>query len=520
MSMRVLTRLLLATSLFLPAASAMAAEERPRLVLTIVVDQMRYDYLQRFGAEFSGGLKRLLEEGAVFTNAHYEAAPTVTAVGHATILSGATPSVSGIPGNAFYDRAAGRQVQSITDVDVSALGEEGTGASPRRLAVSTVGDELKLSGHGGKVFGVSMKDRSAILPAGRAADAAYWFGDRGNIVSSTWYFPALPQWVQDYNATQPAARFGGVEWAGLQLPALNDEDFYARLDETALADELVLEFALLLMEQEDLGSDAATDLLSVSFSATDYLGHSHGIDVPQMRAMMLSVDEKIGRLIDAAQQRAGRNALLVVLTADHGVARRPEDNAADGLPGGRYEARDERRAVEEALDAAFGTGDYVIGSGEMSMYLSRAPHAAAVADGATPPAPVSRAAMEQVAAATLRQLPKVARVYTRTELESPLFGGDRIDQRVRNGFNALGSGDVIVVHEPGWMNRPAGTTHGSPWAYDSHVPLIFWGPGSLVEPGRYHGVVAIHDIAATLATLLNIALPSGSMGRTLDEMLP
>jgi arylsulfatase A-like enzyme len=235
---------------------------------------------------------------------------------------------------------------------------------------------------------------------------------------------------------------------------------------------------------------------------------------------MLSVDEKIGRLIDAAQQRAGRNALLVVLTADHGVARRPEDNAADGLPGGRYEARDERRAVEEALDAAFGAGDYVVGSGEMSMYLSRAPYAAAVAAGATPPAPVSRAAMEQVAAATLRQLPKVARVYTRTELESPLFGGDRIDQRVRNGFNALGSGDVIVVHEPGWMNRPAGTTHGSPWAYDSHVPLIFWGPGSLVEPGRYHGVVAIHDIAATLATLLNIALPSGSMGRTLDEMLP
>lgn len=165
---------------------------QPRLVLLVVVDQMRYDYLTRFGAEYSGGLRRLLDEGAVFTNAHYEAAPTVTAVGHATILSGATPSVSGIAGNLFYGRAEGRPVQSITDPGVRALGRNGTGASPKRLAVTTVGDELKLSGRGGKVFGTSLKDRSAILPAGRGADGAYWFGDEGTIVSSSWYFPELP----------------------------------------------------------------------------------------------------------------------------------------------------------------------------------------------------------------------------------------------------------------------------------------------------------------------------------------
>ncbi len=517
MQVRLFSSLLLAAGL-LSTPAALGADEQPRLVLTLVVDQMRYDYLTRFGEDFGAGLQRLLEEGAVFTNAHYEAAPTVTAVGHATILSGAPPALSGIAGNAFYDRSAGRQVQSITDTEVSALGEDATGASPRRLAVSTVGDELKLSGHGGKVFGVSMKDRSAILPAGRAADAAYWFGDNGSIVSSSWYFPALPQWVQDYNATRPTARFSGAEWAGLQLPTLDDQAFHARLDETALADELVLEFALLLMEQEDLGTDALTDLLSVSFSATDYLGHEHGIDVPQTRAMMQSVDEKLGRLLDAAQRRAGRDGLLVVFTADHGVARRPEDNAADGLPGGRYDARDERRAVEDALDAAFGPGDYVIGSGEMSMYLSRDPYADS--DAATRPAMPERSAMEQVAAATLRGLPRVARVYTRTELESPLFAGDRIDQRVRNGFNTLNSGDVIVVHEPGWMNRPAGTTHGSPYNYDSHVPLIFWGPSDLIRPGRYHTQAAIQDIAPTLATLLGIATPTGSIGRVLQDMLP
>lgn len=490
------------------AQAVQSPNERPRLVLTIVVDQMRYDYLTRFGDEYTAGLRRLLDDGAVFTNAHYEAAPTVTAVGHSTILTGATPSTSGIPGNTFFDRTLGRQVESITDLDSIALGEDGTAASPQRLAVTTVGDELKLSGRGGKVFGVSMKDRGAILPAGRAVDGAYWYGDKGTIASSSWYFPSLPQWVEDYNATLPSNRYAGTQWAGVQLPELSADDFHTRLDQTAYADELVLEFALRLMEEEDLGTDQLTDLLSVSFSATDYLGHATGIDTPQMHEMMLSVDQKVGALIDAAQRRTGRNRLLIVFTADHGASRRPEDNAAQRLPGGRYAARDERQEVEAALDAAFGDSDYVIGTAEMSLYFTR--------DNTN----VSRAQMEQVAVATLRAMPHVARVYTRTELESNFSSGDRIDQRVRNGFNTQSSGDVIVVHDPNWMNRPTGTTHGSPYSYDSHVPVIFWGSDKLVTPGRYQREVGVQDIAPTLSAILNIARPTGTMGRTLDEMLP
>ena len=493
------------------AQATQTANDRPRLVLTIVVDQMRYDYLTRFGDEYEAGLRRLLDEGAVFTNAQYEAAPTVTAVGHATILTGAMPSTSGIPDNSFYSRADQQQVESITDFNATALGENGPAATPNRLQVTTVGDELKLSGLGGKVFGVSMKDRGAILPAGRAADGAYWFSDQGTIASSTWYFPALPQWVQAYNATKPAERYGETQWAGIQLPAVGEQGFIDALQGTAFADEMVLEFALRLMEQEDLGADQATDLLSVSFSATDFLGHGTGIDTPQMHEMMMSVDRLIGQLISAAERRTGRDKLLVVLTADHGVVRLPENNAARKLPGGRYSRDDESQAIEDALDATFGAGDYVLGVGGMSFYLNSQP---------VPGLSIDSARMEQVAADALRAMPQVTRVYTRTQLESNFSSGDRIDQRVRNGFNAVASGDIFVVHEPNWIRSQTGTTHGSPYSYDSHVPLIFWGASELIAPGRYHGDVGMQDLAPTLSTILGIARPNGTLGRALEEIIP
>jgi hypothetical protein len=489
-----------------PSGSA----ERPTLVLAIVVDQFRYDYLGRFGAGFEGGLKRLLEEGAVFTNANYEAAPTVTAVGHSTILSGAPPAVSGIAGNTWYDRSEGRNVQSITDNGVLPLGG-GTGASPHRLLVSTIGDELKISGKGGKVFGVSLKDRSAILPAGRSADGAFWIGDEGTFVSSNWYFPELPAWAVAFNAARPADRFAGAQWLDLQLPAEPGKALYDALDATPFADQLVLDFAIRLMQEEQLGTDRLTDLLAVSFSAMDYVGHATGTETPQMQDMVLTIDRKVGELLAAAEEQAGRGNVLVVFTADHGVAPMPEDNIAKQLPGGRYDVQAERAAVEAALVAAFGEGKYIEGSAELGLYLYRDP---------VPGKVISPVDLEQVAAAALRRQPQVARVYTRSELTSGQAGGDRIDQRVRNGFSGRSSGDVIVVHEPNWLGGGRGTTHGSPYAYDTHVPVIFWGSPALVTPGRYHAAAAVHDIAPTLSTLLDIAQPSGSIGRALDEIIP
>jgi predicted AlkP superfamily pyrophosphatase or phosphodiesterase len=482
----------------------------PSLVLVVVVDQMRYDYLTRFGSEFDGGLARLLNEGAVFTNAQYEAAPTMTAVGHSTILSGATPSVSGIAGNTWYERSEGRNVQSITDADVTPLGG-GNGASPKRLAVTTIGDELKASGKGGKVFGVSLKDRSAILPPGRSADGAFWLVN-GNFVSSSWYFPELPTWVASFNEGKPADRYAARQWLDAVMPGEPGDELYGALDASPFADELVLEFALALMREEDLGKGNTTDLLSISLSAVDYVGHAGGPDTPQMHDMLLQTDRRIEELLDAAQSQAGRDKVLLILTADHGVAPVPEENVAKKLPGGRYNARDEQAAVEAALSAAFGPATYIEAVGEMGLYLKAEP----IAGQAIP-----FVAIQEIAAATLRRQPAVARVYTRVELERGFGAGDRIDRRIYNGFSAAHSPDVLVVHEPNWLGSGyGGTTHGSPYSYDTHVPVIFWGPEALVKPGVYHQEVAVHDIAPTLAAMLGIATPSGSLGRVLSEIIP
>src|SRR5271154_6192660 len=200
--------------------------KEPKLVLAIVIDQFRYDYLTRFRADYTGGLKRMMDEGAMFTNAHYEHVPTVTAIGHSTVLSGATPAMSGIIGNQWFDRGTRKVVTSVSDDATQLLGGSGAGSSPRRLLQSTVGDELKMSGKGGKVVSVSIKDRSAVLPGGHMADGAYWFDPRsGNFVSSTYYFPQLPAWVSAYNNTRPADRYRGAHWLDHTLPA--DNSVYA-----------------------------------------------------------------------------------------------------------------------------------------------------------------------------------------------------------------------------------------------------------------------------------------------------
>lgn len=485
---------------------------RPKLVLTIVVDQMRYDYLTRFGPEFTGGFKQLLEHGAVFTNANYEAAPTVTAVGHSTILSGAPPAYSGIAGNVWYERAEGKNVQSVTDDSVKPLGGATMAASPRRLAVSTIGDELKISGKGGKVFGVSLKDRSAILPAGRMADGAFWFdGGSGNFVSSTYYFAELPAWIAAYNAKRPADKYAGEQWMSTKMPATPGRQLYGAIDASPFADRLILDFALKVLEEEKLGQGPQTDLLSVSFSAVDYFGHGSGPDTPRMHEMLLQADKVVGELLRAAEAQAGEGNVLAVFTADHGVSPVPEENIARKMPGGRFSSQGERAAVENALKAVFGEGSYVTAVSELGLYLNPDP----VAEKKIDPREI-----ERVAADALRQQPHVYRVYTRSELLNPA-GGDRVDQRVRNGFHPAHSGDVIVIHEPYWLSgNPGGTNHGSPFTYDSHVPVIFWGPASTVKPGQYHRDAAVHDIAATLSTMLGVALPSGSIGRVLEEILP
>jgi predicted AlkP superfamily pyrophosphatase or phosphodiesterase len=483
---------------------------QPKLVLAIVVDQFRYDYLTRFRDDFTGGLKRLLEQGAVFTNANYDASPTVTAVGHSTFLSGAMPSVSGIISNTWWDRTEGKSVTSVSDDKTKLLGGNGTGSSPARLLVTTLGDELKTSGKGGKVIGISLKDRSAILPAGHKADGAYWFdGQSGNFVSSTYYFPELPRWVQDFNATRPVDQYAGREWLGHQMPAAVGPDLYSSVDATPFSDELLQALALRALAAENMGTGPKTDLLAISYSGVDYVGHRDGPDSPEIHDMVKRVDKLIGALIDAAEARAGRGSVLVAFTADHGATPVPDENFKRGLPGGRIVWNNYRMAVEQALNKKFGAGDWISFSADGVLYFSPDP---------IPGKKLDMAKIQTVAADTIRAQPHIARVYTKTQLAAGALGSDSVDSHVRNGFNLARSGDIFTVTDPFYIFSATGTSHGSPYEYDTHVPVIFLG-SARIRAGSYSDGIGVQDVAPTLANLLAIAPPSGNVGRVLTEML-
>ncbi len=497
---------LIALMLLAPSL-ALAAETKPKLVLVIVVDQFRYDYLTRFQGDYSGGLAKLLKDGAVFTNARYEHFPTVTAIGHATILTGATPSISGIVGNDWFDRDTGKQVTSVSDPACKLLGGTGEGgSSPHRLLVSTVGDELKIANGGtSRVIGISLKDRAAILPAGHSANAAYWFDGRGGrFVSSTWYMDRLPDWVDAFNA-RAAAGYRGAAWLNHKLP--DDASASAALAASPFGNDIVEAFAEQALEREGLGKGPATDLLSVSFSSNDYVGHEYGPDSPDVREISIRTDRMLEKFFRYIDSQVGLRDVLVVFTADHGVAPLPEANAARHMPGGRMPAGIIQNTVQAELTKRFGEGNWIVSPSEHSLYLNDA----LIRDKKIDANDVAKAARD-----ALLRVPHVFRVYTREQLREGHTLEDQVGRRVMNGFYARRSADIYVLLEPYWMFGSEGTTHGTTFSYDSHVPVIFMGPG--IKPGKYYGSIAVNDIAPTLATLLEIETPSGSVGRTLSEM--
>ncbi len=488
---------------------------KPKLVLGIVIDQFRFEYLNRFHKDYTGGLARLLEHGAVFTNAHHEHFPTVTAIGHSTFLSGATPSISGIVNNSWYDRETGKNVTSVSDEATQLLGATGRGSSPRRLLASTIGDELKIAGKNCKVIGISIKDRSAILPAGHVADGAYWFdGGTGNFVSSTFYFPELPQWVKDFNAQRPADKFLSQEWKALdsskvfsKMAASAGPRFYSALEATPFGNELIEQMAERAIDAEQLGTHPDTDVLTVSFSANDYVGHALGPDSPEVRDISLQTDRLLLKLLDYVDSKVGAGNTLVVLTADHGVAPVPEVNQKRNMPGGRLNQSDLFRTISTALAAKYGDGQWIVGASGPIPYLNYN----LIRDKKLIPGEV-----ERTAADAIRAQPHIFRVFTREQIMYGAAAQDRFSTRVRNGFYPSRSGDIVVVPDAYWIYEAHGTSHGTPFNYDTHVPVMFMGPN--IAPGRYDEQIAVNDIAPTIATILEIEFPSGSVGRVLREM--
>ena len=543
-------------------------QKRPRLVLLIVVDQFRYDYLERFGDLFGpNGLRRLLRDGASWTQANYDHFPTYTAPGHGTMMTGAHPAESGIIGNDWIDRATGKRVSSVSDETVKLLGSgdpnEGA-ASPRKLMSSTVGDELRLlTNDRSRVIGISVKDRSAILPAGRHANAAYWLSNTGTMASSTYYFEQLPAWVTAFNNTKPADKYFSAKWerllaeseyvkrAGPDTPPwetvssatgdtnafphtitggakLPNPAFYSALDHSPFSNDLLVSFAEEAIVNEQLGQDDDTDVLTVSFSANDYVGHRYGPYSQEAMDAALRVDRQIATLLDFVHTRVGLGNTLIAFTADHGVSPIPEQAAALGLGGGRINRPDILAAIRSAISGRYNpqgkspdpSADYILKYNWWGVVTD------AFINGnvyfnydALKRDNVDLEEISKVVAAAGLTIPGVARSFTRAQL---LRGGilitDPIERRVLHGFYPARSGDVVLIAAPyNYLGDTITATHGSPYTYDTHVPIIIMGAG--VVPGRYLEAATPADIAPTLSALLRITPPTSVTGRVLIEAI-
>jgi len=532
-----------------PSAQRRSRGDRPRLVVLVVIDQFREEYLRRFEPFFDGGFRRLLTHGAVFTNCQYEHAPTVTAPGHATIATGAMPALHGIISNEWYDRAAGQIVTSVSDPSRHVVGTpSGRASSPHRLLGTTLGDELRWSTNlRSKVIALSYKDRSAILLGGKLANLALWFDESsGSFITSDYYATALPEWVARFNATRPADRYFGARWektfseAAYALAAADDRPeetplpgggrtfphqitgglaqpgpaFYTAFTFTPFATEVLIELAKQAIDGERLGRDEFPDLLAISLSTNDLVGHYFGPDSHEVADLTLRTDRALASLMTYLDARFGSEYVLA-LTADHGVAPIPESAARMKLGGRRIPPTTIGQAIEEALRARFGEGPWIepaalplLSSG--FVYLNREAILRNRLDAAD---------LERLAAEAALTIPGIARAYTRTQLRSGYPHGDAIGRRVMAGFHPTRSPDVLLVPEPLALisGGRTGTTHGSPYSYDAHVPLILF--GWRIAPGIYPNACTPADLAPTLAALLGIEFPAGATGRILYEAL-
>lgn len=474
---------------WLTAFSSAPSSRRPRLVVGVVVDQMRWDYLQRYRDTWSGGFRRLLSGGYSFDNTYLCYVPTVTAAGHASIFTGTTPAIHGMAGNDFF--IGGRKVYCTSDTTVRTVGSSTSAGemSPRNLLCTTLGDELKLSCPGSRVVGVSLKDRASILPAGHSADAAYWY-DRGAgcFVTSTYYMERLPAWVDAFNASHSG--LGDVRYTprGITLTA---------------------DMALAALEHEALGQRGATDMLTVSFSSTDYIGHKYGTMAPETDAVYMELDRQLERLFAACDSMVGRGEWIVFLTADHAAAHNDIEMQRRGMPAGTWRVETVLENANAMLRQRFATEENLVKCIiDYRIYLDRD----AIARQALEPGEV-KAALTDFLQQDERVMAAIdyERLYAVTLPEA-------VRRRIELGYCHKRSGDIIVVMQPGFYAFDAdsfehGTTHGVWNPYDSHIPLLFY--GWHVPAGSTPDEASVVDIVVTLSAMLGIQQPNGSIGKVL-----
>jgi predicted AlkP superfamily pyrophosphatase or phosphodiesterase len=502
---------------------------KPKLVIGIVVDQMRYDYIDRYWDKFgNGGFKRLVNEGTLFKNCHYNYVPTETAPGHASIYTGATPSVHGIIGNVWWNESAKKSLSSVQEENNPAR------LSPGKLLVETITDRFKKSFEGSRVYSVSIKDRASILPGGKNADAAFWFNDTtGKWISSRYYNEAKTnaKWVADFNNINYPKQFLKKGWTLMEghhydypdtssyegslgkngksyFPYQFDSASYLELKYTSWGNKLTALFAEQALINEKLGQTKAPDFLCISFSSTDYVGHKFGINSVEIEQTYLDLDADITDLLNLFDKRIGKNNYLVFLTADHGAVSNPQYLLDNGQPGGvilfdslhlklKNLAGDAPRQESLILDFS---GDQI----KFNEPLIKARN-------------LNMDSLLTVFTDFLISQPGIAVALTSNELKTNKYQYG-IKQMMQNGFNASRNAEIEFVLKPNWLTwfTKKGTSHGTPYEYDTHVPLIFY--GWKIKNNKSDTDVKITDIAPTVSKLLGIDLPSAT-GKPIDELL-
>ncbi len=505
------------TSVVEPDSDLPPQLDGPRLVLFLVVDQMRAEYLDRFGPLFSGGFARLGTESVRFTEAHHFHAVTETSPGHATLSTGLFPNHHGIVANYWFDRQEGDFTYSVSDSTFR--------RSPRNLDATTLGSWIKAASPASKVFAASGKDRAALLTAGKEADGAFWYDrEDGSFTSSGYYYPEeLPQWLLEFNDRKLVDEYFATLWeplpqtqaAGAEIGIADtdlgplterfphtfgsmtmqrDDSFYASIYSTPVVDSYLAQLARALIEGEQLGQDGYVDFLGISFSATDTVGHGFGPNSREVLDTLLRLDRELGELLDYIDRRIGLDKVIVSLSADHGVMELPEYLRDQGLDGRRLEVADlvcVQRAGER-LAQQFGDGQWVL-DGE---YLDEELIAERGLDLAT---------VEAAAARLLEECPGVARVWTRTDLEKPEATEDPIGQLFVNVLHPQRRANFYIEFDSAYLPIDSyGTTHGSPHRYDTHVPWLLRLPGGVAQ--RIETTVHTVDVAPTIAALLGSAV--------------
>ncbi len=518
--------------------------QKPKLIVGIVVDQMRVDYLTRYESKFGeGGFKKLIKGGYFNKNANFNYVPTYTGPGHASIFTGSVPRVNGIISNDWYDKKTGKNIYCAQDETVTTVGSTSNAGkmSPRNMLTTTIGDEMRLATNmQAKVIGISQKDRASILPAGHTANAAYWYdGSNGAFITSTFYMQQLPLWVSAFNDKKLPEKYLSQDWTTL-LPiasyseSLPDDNAFeglfkgeskpvfphklAELKEknkglnmiraTPFGNTLTKDFALEAIKNEQLGADALTDLLSVSFSSTDYVGHQYGINAIETEDTYLRLDKDLEELITYLEKNIGKDNFVIFLTADHGGAHNAAYLQSLKVPAGLIDEKGIEDAMKAHLKEVFGD-TLVMSFSNQQFFLNHTTLAK------------NKLKLKEVTMEAARfalTLEGVANAYSLYDVIASSQSNDVALSRIYMGFNDVRSGDVILNYLPAYLDYgKTGTTHGAAYSYDTHVPLLWY--GWKINQGSSYEPVNISDIAPTLSSFLDISFPNGCVGKPIGGLV-